>query len=101
MENSIAVISFENQTGDKALDDYREIIPSRLITSLEQSQSFYVMSTERQKDILKQVGKRRPPYHRQRRWASRSAAKRGEGPRHRELYTGPATHSSPTSRSWM
>ena len=57
MENSIAVISFENQTGDKALDDYREIIPSRLITSLEQTQSFYVTSTERLRDILKQVGK--------------------------------------------
>ncbi len=57
MENSIAVISFENQTGDQTLDAYREIIPSRLITSLEQSQSFYVMSAERQKDLLKQVGK--------------------------------------------
>ena len=57
MENSIAVISFENQTGDQTLDGYREIIPSRLITSLEQSQSFYVMSAERQKDLLKQVGK--------------------------------------------
>jgi tetratricopeptide (TPR) repeat protein len=57
MENSVAVISFENQTGDQTLDAYREIIPSRLITSLEQSQSFYVMSAERQKDLLKQVGK--------------------------------------------
>ncbi len=57
MDNSIAVISFENQTGDKALDDYREIIPSRLITSLEQTRSFYVTPTERLRDILKQVGK--------------------------------------------
>ena len=57
MENSIAVISFENQTGDKALDDYRKIIPNLLITSLEQTQSFYVMSAERLRDILKQVGK--------------------------------------------
>ena len=60
MENSIAVISFENQTGDKTLDDYRKIIPNRLITSLEQTQSFYVMSAERQRDILKQVGKAGP-----------------------------------------
>ena len=54
---SIAVISFENQTGDNAFDDYRKIIPSRLITSLEQTQSFYVTSTERLRDILKQTGK--------------------------------------------
>ena len=57
MANSIAVISFENQTGDKTLDDYRKTIPSLLITSLEQTQSFYVTSTERMRDILKQVGK--------------------------------------------
>jgi serine/threonine protein kinase/Tfp pilus assembly protein PilF len=58
MVNSIAIISFENQTGDKTLDDYRKIIPNLLITSLEQTQSFYVMSTERQKDIIKQMGRR-------------------------------------------
>ena len=33
------------------------MIPSLLITSLEQTQSFYVTSTERMLDILKQVGK--------------------------------------------
>lgn len=57
MENSIAVISFENQTGDPALDSYRKIIPSLLVTSLEQTQGFYVMSNERLRDILKQVGR--------------------------------------------
>jgi serine/threonine protein kinase/tetratricopeptide (TPR) repeat protein len=57
MKNSIAVISFENQTGDKALDQYRKIIPNLLITSLEQAQTFYVTPTERLRDILKQVGK--------------------------------------------
>jgi serine/threonine protein kinase/Tfp pilus assembly protein PilF len=57
MENSIAIISFENQTGDKALDDYRKIIPNLLITSLEQAQSFYVISAERLRDIMKQVGR--------------------------------------------
>ncbi len=57
MKNSIAVISFENQTGDKVLDDYRRIIPDLLITSLEQTQSFYVMSAERMRDVLKQIGK--------------------------------------------
>ena len=57
MENSIAVISFENQTGDKAFDDLRKTIPDRLIMGLEQTQSFYVMSAERQRHILKQLGK--------------------------------------------
>ena len=57
MENSIAVISFENQTGDPALDEFRKIVPSLLITSLEQTRDFYVMSTERMKDLQKQVGK--------------------------------------------
>ena len=32
MENSIAVISFENHTATKTLDDYRKLIPNRLIT---------------------------------------------------------------------
>ncbi len=57
IENSIAVISFENQTGDKTLDKYRNIIPNLLITSLEQTQGFYVTSTERMRDILRQDGK--------------------------------------------
>ena len=57
MENSIAVISFENQTGDTTLDDYRKIVRSLLITSLEQTRDFYVMSTERMKDLQKQVGR--------------------------------------------
>ena len=57
MENSIAVISFENQTGDPALDEFRKIVPSLLITSLEQTRDFYVMSTERMRDLQKQVGK--------------------------------------------
>jgi len=55
-ENSIAVISFENQTGDKALEKYREIIPDLLITSLGQT-SLSVTSAERLRDVLKQVGK--------------------------------------------
>ena len=56
MENSVAVISFDNRTGDPSLDIYQEIIPKLLITGLGQ-QSFYVMSAERQRDILKQIHK--------------------------------------------
>jgi len=57
IENSVAVISFENLTGDKSLDDLRKAIPNLLITSLEQSGEFYVATWERMHDILKQLGK--------------------------------------------
>ncbi len=54
---SIAVITFENQTGDEAYDRLRKIIPNLLITSLEQSGNFYVVTWERMYDLLKQVGR--------------------------------------------
>jgi len=57
IENSIAVIGFENETGDPSLDEFRRIVPSLLITSLEQTRDFYVMSLERMRDLQKQVGK--------------------------------------------
>ncbi len=57
IENSIAVISFENQTGDKAYDYLQKAIPNLLITSLEQTGLLYVATWERMHDILKQMGK--------------------------------------------
>jgi serine/threonine protein kinase/tetratricopeptide (TPR) repeat protein len=57
IENSVAVISFENLTGDKSLNDLRKAIPNLLITSLEQSGHFYVATWERMHDLLKQLGK--------------------------------------------
>jgi serine/threonine protein kinase/Tfp pilus assembly protein PilF len=57
IENSIAVISFENQTGDKAYDYLQKAIPNLLITSLEQTGQLYVASWERMHDLLKQMGK--------------------------------------------
>ena len=57
IENSIAVISFENQTGDSAYDYLQKAIPNLLITSLEQrGGSFYVSTWERLRDLLKQMG---------------------------------------------
>jgi len=56
IENSIAVISFENQTGDKAYNHLRKAIPNLLITNLENSGLFYVVTWERMQDILKQMG---------------------------------------------
>ena len=55
--SSIAVISFENHTGDPAFDHLKKVIPNLLITSLEQSQYFSVMTWERMSDLLKQIGK--------------------------------------------
>jgi serine/threonine protein kinase/tetratricopeptide (TPR) repeat protein len=54
---SIAVISFENQTGDKAYDYLSKVIPNLLITNLEQSGYFNVTTWERIRDLLKQAGK--------------------------------------------
>ena len=56
IENSIAVISFENQTGDKTYDYLQKAIPSLLITSLEQRGILYVATWERLRDLLKQMG---------------------------------------------
>ncbi len=53
----IAVISFENQTGDSTYNYLQKAIPSLLITSLEQSQYLQVTTWERMRDLLKQIGK--------------------------------------------
>jgi serine/threonine protein kinase/tetratricopeptide (TPR) repeat protein len=58
IENSIAVISFENQTGDKAYDYLQRAIPNLLITSLEQTGDLYVVTWERMRDLLAQIGKK-------------------------------------------
>jgi len=55
-KRSIAVISFENQTGDKDYDYLSKVIPNLLITSLEQSGYFRVTTWERVYDLLKQAG---------------------------------------------
>jgi serine/threonine protein kinase/tetratricopeptide (TPR) repeat protein len=53
---SIAVISFENQTGDDSFDYLRRVIPNLLITNLEQSDHFNVITWERLKDLMRQKG---------------------------------------------
>jgi serine/threonine protein kinase/Tfp pilus assembly protein PilF len=58
IENSIAVISFENQTGDEAYDYLQKAIPNLLITSLEQTGVHYVVTWERMSDLLEQMGKK-------------------------------------------
>jgi serine/threonine protein kinase/Flp pilus assembly protein TadD len=58
IENSIAVISFENQTGEGAFDYLRKAIPDLLITSLERRGGLYVATWERMLDLLQQMGKK-------------------------------------------
>ena len=57
IENSIAVISFENLTGDKAFDALCKVTPNLLITKLEGTGLFHVATWERMRDLLKQMGK--------------------------------------------
>jgi len=57
---SVAVVSFENHTGDNSYDYLNKVIPNLLITNLEQSGYFYVTSWERLNDLLKQKGEEDP-----------------------------------------
>jgi len=57
VERSIAVITFQNQTGDQAYDYLQAAIPNLLITSLEQSKYLHVTTFERLGDLLRQMGK--------------------------------------------
>ena len=57
VEHSIAVISFENQTGERSYDYLQKAIPNLLITSLEQSRNIRVVTWERMHDLLEQMGK--------------------------------------------
>ena len=57
IENSIAVISFENLTGDPQYDSLIKIVPSLFITKLETMGFSYVATLERLQDIMKQMGK--------------------------------------------
>jgi tetratricopeptide (TPR) repeat protein/tRNA A-37 threonylcarbamoyl transferase component Bud32 len=58
IENSIAVISFQNQTGDLAFDYLQKAIPDLLITSLERRGELYVATWERMQDLLEQMGEK-------------------------------------------
>ncbi len=55
--NSIAVIPFENLTGDPKYDSLIKIIPSLFITKFETMGFSYVATSERLHDILRQIGK--------------------------------------------
>jgi tetratricopeptide (TPR) repeat protein/TolB-like protein len=52
----VAVISFENMTGDESFNYLMKAIPNLLITSLEQSRYIRVVTWERLHDLMKQMG---------------------------------------------
>ncbi len=54
----VAVISFENMTGDPSYDYLCKAIPNLLITSLEQSRYLRVTTWERMNDLLKQLNRK-------------------------------------------
>ena len=54
----IAVITFENLTGDASYDYLEKVIPNLLITDLEQSKYLQVATWERLNDLLKQSGRK-------------------------------------------
>jgi tetratricopeptide (TPR) repeat protein len=56
IENSIAVINFENQAGEEEFDDLGISIPNLLMTSLEQTGFFHVVTWERMRELLKRKG---------------------------------------------
>ena len=56
-QRPIAVITFENRTGDESFDYLSAAIPNLLITSLEQSRRLQVMTWERMQDLLQQTGR--------------------------------------------
>ena len=56
-QRPLAVISFDNQTGDEAYDYLRRAIPNLLITNLERSEYLRVITWERLRDLLRQLGK--------------------------------------------
>ncbi len=54
---SIAVIGFENLTGDKSYDNLSKVVQTLLITDLENSGSFEVVTWERLHDLLRKLGR--------------------------------------------
>jgi len=59
IKNSIAVISFENHTGDDSFDYLQIAIPNLLITNLENTGYLHVATWERLQDLSKQKKKER------------------------------------------
>jgi tetratricopeptide (TPR) repeat protein len=58
LPGSVAVVAFENQTGDPKYEPLRKVIPSLLITDLENTGLFQVSTWERMRDVLGQMGRK-------------------------------------------
>jgi len=57
LENSFVIVSFDNKTGDKSQDAFRNVFPDIMRTKFEQTGVRYVATFERMTDLLKQAGK--------------------------------------------
>jgi tetratricopeptide (TPR) repeat protein len=55
--DSVAVVGFQNQTGDPKYDHLTKAIPELIITNLENMGRFQVTTWERMQDVLKQEGR--------------------------------------------
>ena len=59
IENSIAIVSLGNQTGNKENDSLcQRSLANLLATNLENTEQFYVATWERMGDVLRQMGKK-------------------------------------------
>ena len=58
----VLTISFENLSGDTTLDYLQRAIPTLLETRLEQSRYLQVVTQERMRDIIRNMGKGSPKY---------------------------------------
>ncbi len=55
-ENSVAVMPFENLTGDQEYDMWKDGIPELLITALSASRDLYVLDSRTMADIIQSMG---------------------------------------------
>jgi serine/threonine protein kinase/tetratricopeptide (TPR) repeat protein len=53
---TLAVLDFENKSGDSKLDSWRDALPELLITSLQQSRYIRVVSSDQMFTVLKRLG---------------------------------------------
>jgi tetratricopeptide (TPR) repeat protein len=61
LRRAVAVMFFENQTGDESLEWLQKGLTEMIIRSLSQSQYLSVLSTDRIYEILERVGQSAPP----------------------------------------
>ncbi len=54
---SVMLVSFDNQTGEESFDHLRNVIPNLLMTGLMDSRHFRVITWEKIRSLMRQIGK--------------------------------------------